>query len=129
MDNYSINTYELKINLIQELVRLAKASKLVWKKDDMDIYHGTYKKLKVSVEFYNFQRMDEESSDDTMAVLSIEICNRNPELGLIFDYSIGTEGFELIVKSLSLSFPDWKESWKKNGIKKKIQMLEYMNNL
>ena len=129
MDYYSIDTYRIQLKILNEIVRLSKIKKLVWKKDKSDFYNAKFKGLELKLELYNFRRMDEKSSDDTIASLSIITSTKEKKDRLSFDYSIGTEGFELIMKSLSYSFETRSDSWERVAVKRKARILEYISNL
>jgi hypothetical protein len=129
MDVYQIDTYQLKLRVLNELVRLTSSGKLFWKKDDHDLYITEKENLKISVEFYNYQRMDEMSSDDTVLSIAISV-DQNEILNAVrYDFSIGSEGFDLVVKMLSSSFPDWKETWERIAIRKSSNVLSYLKEL
>jgi len=119
---------KLAKKIIRDLHRLSKNGKLKWAKDELGIYRAKHKKLKVSVERYNFHRMDERSSDDSILELSIQVAKKKKYHAIIFTYSIGTKEFELIHEMLSFSFKDWRESWTR-GKKKKKKILAYLNKI
>jgi len=129
MDNFLVDTYKLQIKLIFEVRRLTFSGKLKWKRNDEGIFFSKHKKLKVSLDFYNFARMDEESSDNSMVLFSIDVPDSEGYSNkLMFDYSIGTEAYNIIRETLAFSYDDWSSSWE-TGTKKNLKMLKYMSKL
>ncbi len=54
MDYYSVNDTELKVKMIEELFRLTKAGKTIWKKDELDVFRTEYKAL---ITFTNYKTL------------------------------------------------------------------------
>lgn len=129
MEVQTIEMYQNELRTLYQILRLTQESKLVWRRNDVSgIYSSEYEKLKVEIDFYNFQRMDEESSDNTIAEMSISESHSSPTNKLIFTHSIGTEAFMVIRKIVSFAFEDWKDSWN-NGLKKQIEINNYIQKL
>ncbi len=90
--------------MIRELILLTRQARLQWVKsqDDCDKYKASISGKKFYVEFLYLARTDEVGSDRTLARFSA--------FSLIHDYSIGTEGFDLLCEMLSIGDQDWTES-------------------
>lgn len=129
MEKTTIGVHQNELNIINQILRLTQELKLKWhRNDESGIYSSEYKNLKVEIDFYNFQRMDEESSDNTITEISICESQSIPSNKLIFTYSIGTEAFTIINEIVSYTFDDWKESWNR-GLKKQFEINRYISEL
>jgi hypothetical protein len=89
------------LELIWVMSKLTQTGKLVWSKTDYDCYEAVAADQKFSVEFIYLARTDEVGSDRTIARLSA--------FQMLLDYSIGTEGMDLLCDMLALSDPKWIE--------------------
>jgi len=125
---FSIDSTKLNLELLSHIWRLTKSKKLIWKKDDLGYFHSSYENIKAKIEFYNFQRMDERSSDDTIGEIEIEILDSGIRKALIFEYSIGTKGFDLLKKMVYFNNKSSRESWIRLQ-KRKISMIDYLSKL
>ncbi len=89
--------------MIRELLSLTKRGKLQWAKsvDDCDKFDAFLLGKYFYVEFIYLARTDEVGSDRTIARLFAFN---------LFDYSIGTEGFDLLCEMLSIGDESWTEA-------------------
>ena len=106
--------------MIRQMLQLTQAGKIKWHKYDYDAWDGQVEEHKLHAEFIHLARTDEVGSDRTMARLSA--------FNLMFDYCIGTEGFELICQMLAVGNKDWIDA-KDRGKKKLADALNYLENL
>ena len=93
-----------------------------------DSYLASHKNLKVQIEFFNFSRMDEQSSDDSCGTVFIDIIKKSKTVRLGFDFSVGTKQFSNLQKAISYNFKDWKDSLERGG-RKYMEVLEYLENI
>ena len=109
------------LEIIRSLLRLTRAQKLVWKKVEYeaDRYEATAKGQNFAVEFIYFARTDEVGSDRTMARLTAF---------LMFDFCIGTEGFDLLCEMLSIGDEDWTKL-RARGKQRKEEGLRFLSEL
>ena len=109
------------LEIIHSLLRLTHAQKLVWKRVecDTDRYEATTNGQSFYVEFIYFLRTDEVGSDRTMARLSAF---------LLFDFCIGTEGFDLLCEMLSIGDEKWTEA-RARGNKRQEEGLKFLSEL
>jgi len=128
MDYSDIDIIDKEIKLTETICKLAKAKKLIWERNELGYYLASHGHLKVQIEFFNFSRMDEQSSDDSCGTVSIEISEKSNYKGLAFDFSVGTKQFSNLKKAISHNFKDWKDSLEKGG-HKYIEVLEYLENI
>jgi len=92
------------LDLVRLLARVTRAGKIVWRKErSRDRWAASIGSEKPYVEFIYLARTDDVGSDRTIARLSA--------FGIILDYAIGTEGWELICEMLSTKDDDWRK-WK-----------------
>ena len=73
--------------------QLSKTKKLLWKRNELGYYLASHENLKVQIEFFNFSRMDEKSSDDSCGTVFIDILKKSKTDRLGFDFSVGTKQF------------------------------------
>ncbi len=90
------------LELIRAMLDLTRRGKLTWTKTGYDRYEAVVADQKFTIEFIFLARTDDVSSDRTIARLSA--------FQLILDYSIGTEGMDLLGEMLALSDPNWAEA-------------------
>lgn len=108
-----MNIIKSEIKLTKHIWRLTKNGKLKWKLNEVDHYVASYKGLVVDIEFFNFARMDEESSDDSSGAVFITISNSSPPNRLGFDFSVGTEQYTNLRKAIFFKKKEWKERKKR----------------
>ncbi len=91
------------VALIRELILLTKQGELQWAKsvDEYDKFDALLLDKAFYVEFIFLARTDDVGSDRTVARLSA--------FSLVFDYCIGTEGFDLLCEMLSIGDERWTE--------------------
>ena len=131
MDRTSLSYYEIDSKIVQELFRLTHDEKLNWKRDEEGVFYAEYNGIKANVEQYNFQRMNDQSSDNTMLCISVSVPSEGENVVdnlLRFDYSIGTELYSLIMEMISISYKEWNDSYE-NGLDKGSKMLTYLSSL
>jgi len=128
MDYSDLDIIDTEIKLTELICKLAKANKLIWRKNEIGYYLASYGNLNIQIEFINFSRMDEESSDDSCGTVSINILKKTKTVRLGFDFSVGTKQFSNLKKAISYNFKDWKESLESGG-RKYIEVLEYLENI
>jgi len=87
------------LELIRLMSELTRIGKLAWSKIDYDRYESVAADQKFTVEFIFLARTDDVGSDRTIARLSA--------FQLVFDYSTGTEGMDLLCEMLALCDQDW----------------------
>lgn len=99
------------VRMIKQMLLLTKSGKLRWSKssDDCDKFEAAVSGQAFHVEFIYLARTDEVGSDRTVA----RFCAFN----LMFDYSIGTEGFDLLCEMLSTSDQEWVESRERGRVR------------
>lgn len=114
------------LEIIHSLLRLTHAKKLVWKRVEYevgqyeaDLYEATIEDQTFAVEFIYFLRTDEVGSDRTMARL---------RAFLLFDFCIGTEGFDLLCEMLSIGDENWTEA-RARGKQRKEEGLIFLREL
>jgi len=123
-----MNVIKSEIKIAKRIWKLTKSGKLKWKRNKLDHYKASYKQLKVKVEFFNFARMDEASSDDSCGTVSITFPNVNTINGLIFDFSVGTEQFTYLRRAIFYKKKEWKER-EQRIIKRYTDILDYIEKL
>lgn len=108
--------------MIRELLSLTKQEKLQWAKsvDKCDKFDASASGKHFYVEFIYLARTDEVGSDRTIARLSA--------FNLLFDYSIGTEGFDLLCEMLSPSDENWSEA-RRRGQKRFEDGMRFLQSL
>ena len=97
------------IRLLNELLRLTKSGVLKWRKakrHGSDAFEAKARDMTFIVEFIYFSRNDEVGSDRTMVRVNLP--------GSIFDYCIGTEGFDLTCLMLSMNDKSWTD-WRNHA--------------
>src|SRR5438132_9656739 len=88
--------------MLQLMLDHTKQGKIRWtREDDAGRFEASVSGQTFTVEFIYFLRTDEVGSDRTMA--RIGAFN-------LYDYCIGTEGFDLICEMLSIDDPEWAEA-------------------
>ena len=63
----------------------------------------------IQIDFFNFARMDEQSSDDSCGTVSISFPNLNTINGIIFDFSVGTKQFTNLRRTVFYNKKEWKK--------------------
>jgi hypothetical protein len=89
------------LDIVRLLVELTKENKIRWQKVDSDRWETKASGQEFYVEFIYLARTDDVGSDRTIARL---------HAFLLFDYCIGTEGFDLICEMLSVGDTMWTEA-------------------
>lgn len=128
MDYSNIDNIEQEIKITETICKLAKANKLIWERNELGYYLASHGNLKVQIEFFNFSRMDEQSSDDSCGTVSIYISEKTKYIGLGFDFSVGTKQFSNLKKAIAHNFKDWKDGLQRGG-RKYMEVLEYLENI
>ena len=128
MDYSDIDRIDKEIKITETICKLAKANKLIWERNELGYYLASNGNLKGQIEFFNFSRMDEQSSDDSCGTVSITISYKSSYKGLAFDFSVGTKQFSNLKKAISHNFKDWKDGLQRGG-RKYIEVLEYLENI
>ena len=123
-----IDIIDIEIKLTEHICNLSKAEKLIWKRNELGYYFASHENLSVQIEFFNFERMDEQSSDDSCGTVFIDILKKTKTDRLGFDFSVGTKQFSNLKKAISYNFKDWKDSLERGG-RKYVEMLEYFENI
>jgi hypothetical protein len=90
------DSFAISNALVLELKRLTMDDKLVWSRDENGKYYSHYKSIKSTMEFYSFQRKDEEPSDNCMVELFIN--------NLGYDFAIGTKPYCHLIDIIAYSF-------------------------
>ena len=128
MDYSDKDVIDKEIKLTETICKLAKANKLIWERNELGYYLASNGNLKVQIEFFNFSRMDEQSSDDSCGTVTIEISEQSNYKGLEFDFSVGTKQFSNLKKAISYNFKDWKDSMERVE-RLYVEVLEYLENI
>jgi hypothetical protein len=93
------------LELVRLLARVTRAGKISWrKKRGQDRWTARVGREAFDAEFIYLARTDDTGSDRTIARLTA--------FGIVVDYAVGTEGWELICEMLSHGDEDWRE-WKR----------------
>ena len=121
MEYTDIDFNDIEIKMTDYIWKLSKSGKLKWSRNELGYYLSSYKKVSVQIEFFNFSRMDEQSSDDSSGTIFID----TPDNRLGFDFSIGTKQYSNLKKAISFNFKNWKESLELGG-RKYIDVLNYL---
>lgn len=110
------------LRMIRELLSLTRQGKLHWAKsvDDCDKFDAFLLGKYFYVEFIYLARTDDVGSDRTIARLFAFN---------LYDYSIGTEGFDLLCEMLSLGDENWTEAREKgqNRLEDGMRFLQSLN--
>lgn len=130
MEYSKIDIIDIEVKLTEHIQRLSKSNKLIWSRNELGHYLASYEGLSVKIEFFNFVRMDEQSSDDSCGTVSINISkdDKIERLGLGFDFSVGTKQFSNLKKAIAYNFKDWKDSLELGG-RKYIEVLNYLSEV
>ena len=92
------------LELVRLLARITRAGKIVWRKErSRDRWAASIGRERFDAEFIYLARTDDTGSDRAIARLTA--------FGIVLDYAIGTEGWELICEMLSTKDEEWRE-WK-----------------
>ncbi len=80
----------------------------------------------MQIDFFNFVRMDEASSDDSCGTVLIRISDSDLTNGIGFDFSIGTTQYTNLRKAVYFNKKEWKEREKRitNSYKNTLKYLE-----
>ena len=121
-----MNTTKSEIKLTKQIWKLTKSGKLKWKLNEIDHYIAKYKGLKIQIEFFNFARINEESSDDSCGTVFIRISDSDLTNGIGFDFSVGTEQYTNLRKAVYFNKKEWKARKKRirNSYKNTLKYLE-----
>ena len=128
MDYSDIDIIDKEIQLTETICKLAKSNKLIWERNELGYYLASHGNLKIQIEFFNFLRINEQSSDDSCGTISIEISEQSNYKRLGFDFSVGTKQFSNLKKAISHNFKDWKDNLERSGLKY-IEVIEYLENI
>ena len=128
MDYSEIDVIEKEIKITETICKLSKANKLIWERNELGYYLASHGNLKIQIEFFNFLRINEQSSDDSCGTISIEISEQSNYKRLGFDFSVGTKQFSNLKKAISHNFKDWKDNLERSGLKY-IEVIEYLENI
>jgi len=104
-----MNIIKSEIKLTKQIWKLTKSGKLKWKLNEVGHYIAKYKDVEIQIDFFNFARMDEQSSDDSCGTVSISFPNLNTINGIIFDFSVGTKQFTNLRKTVFYNKKEWKK--------------------
>ncbi|WP_340074594.1 hypothetical protein [Leptobacterium sp. I13] len=108
MKNESL--HKVKLSILYEISSLTSEGILIWECVEVDTrFLAKYEEYQFEVEFIRLLRTDETGSDKMIASIQI--------MDIVEDFSIGTEGFDLIVEIIANSQPEWKPSWEKGKAK------------
>jgi len=128
MDYLDLDRIDIETKFTEIISGLSKERKLIWKRNELGHYLASYKKMNIQIEFFNFSRMDEESSDDSCGTVTIEISEELNYNKIGFDFSVGTKQFSNLKKAISYNFKDWRSSLQRDG-RKYVEVLKYMKNI
>ena len=86
--------------ILREMLLLTRRGSLIWSREQENgWFEGVLAGKRFVVEFLYLARTDEVGSDRTIARINA--------FEFILDYSIGTEGFDLICDMLAFGDPEW----------------------